>query len=128
MARRSPINQCHSCYSCRKEKKREDGRGETCDLTMTKNKSIFLNINKQVHIAPLAVFRIVFGLMMFAAIVRFWSNGWIKSLYIDPDFYFPYLGFEWVKPLGDPGMYVAFALMAISALMIAFGFFFRFLM
>jgi Vitamin K-dependent gamma-carboxylase len=82
--------------------------------------------NKQVHIAPLVVFRIVFGLMMFGAVLRFWGNGWIKSLYIDPDFYFPYLGFEWIKPLGDPGMYLVFAFMGLSALMIAFGLFFRF--
>jgi len=78
-----------------------------------------------VHIAPLVVFRIVFGLTMFGAIIRFWSNGWIKSLYIDPGYYFPYLGFEWIKPLGDPGMYIAFGVMAVSALCIALGLFFR---
>ncbi len=87
-------------------------------------RSIFKG-NKQVHIAPLVVFRIVFGLMMFGAIIRFWSNDWIKSLYIDPYFYFPYLGFEWIKPLGETGTYIVFALMALSALMIAFGLFFR---
>lgn len=88
-------------------------------------KSIQGKLHNPVHIAPLVVFRIVFGLMMFGAVIRFWSNGWISSLYIEPDFYFPYLGFEWIKPLGDPGMYIAFALMGFSALMIALGFLFR---
>jgi hypothetical protein len=93
---------------------------------MSNTISITSRINKQVHIAPLVVFRIVFGLMMFGAVLRFWSNGWIKSLYIDPDFYFPYFGFEWIKPFGDQGMYYVFAFMGLSALMIAFGLFFRF--
>lgn len=106
------------------KKEEVERRGEADEAHMTNLRSI-VNVNKQVHIAPLVVFRIVFGLMMFGAIIRFWSNGWIKSLYIDPDFYFPYLGFEWIKPLGETGMYTVFALMALSALMIAFGLFFR---
>ena len=47
-------------------------------------------LNKSVEAAPLAVFRILFGLMMFASIVRFWSYGWIEKLYLVPDFHFSY--------------------------------------
>lgn len=81
--------------------------------------------NEKVHIAPLVVFRIVFGLMMFGATIRFWANGWIQSLYVDPDFYFPYLGLEWIKPLGSTGMHLIFFVIGISALFIALGLFFR---
>jgi hypothetical protein len=88
------------------------------------HKALF-DTGRQVHIAPLVVFRMVFGLTMFGAVIRFWSNGWIKSLYIDPTYYFPYLGFEWIKPVGDPGMYIVFALMGIAALFVALGLFFR---
>lgn len=77
------------------------------------------------HLAPLAVFRMVFGFMMLAAVIRFWSYGWIESLYVKPQYYFPYLGFEWIKPLGDPGMYVAFAIMGMAALLVAVGLFYR---
>lgn len=77
-------------------------------------------------IAPLAVFRILFGGMMLASIIRFTLNGWIYKLYIKPVFYFSYYGFEWVKPLGDPGMYVLFFIMGLSALFLMLGLFYRF--
>lgn len=80
---------------------------------------------RSVHIAPLAVFRIVFGFMMLGAVIRFWSYGWIDMLYVSPVYYFPYLGFEWIKPLGSPGMYILFGLMGLSALLIALGLFYR---
>ena len=72
-------------------------------------------------IYPLISFRILFGLMMLASIIRFALNGWIYDLYIAPTFYFPYLGFEWVLSLGDPGMYLLFLIMGISALGIMLG-------
>lgn len=74
--------------------------------------------------APLAVFRIFFGLMMFFSIVRFWANGWIDKLYIQPQFFFSYFGFEWVKPLGN-WTYGLFVICGISALAVAFGYRYR---
>ena len=81
--------------------------------------------NQAKHIAPLATFRVAFGVMMLASIIRFWSNGWIAKQYIDPEFYFPYFGFEWIKSWGDPGMYFLFAIMALAALGIILGAFYR---
>ena len=49
---------------------------------------------------PLALYRIGFGILIIFSLVRFASNGWIESLYIEPDFHFSYYGFSWVKPLG----------------------------
>jgi hypothetical protein len=62
-------------------------------------KALSAYFNKNTEAAPLAVFRIFFGIMMFASIMRFWMNGWIEKLYITPSFFFSYYGFEWVKPL-----------------------------
>jgi len=62
---------------------------------------------------------------MFASILRFWMNGWIEEQYIIPDFHFKYFGFYWVPELADWGYYLAFAVMALSALGIAFGAFYR---
>ncbi|WMI65768.1 HTTM domain-containing protein [Aestuariibaculum sp. YM273] len=70
--------------------------------------------------APLAVFRILFGIMMLFSIIRFWANGWIDKLYIKPKFHFSYYGFEWVKPLGDY-TYLLFIICAVAALFIALG-------
>jgi hypothetical protein len=50
--------------------------------------------------APLAVFRVAFGLLILASVVRFWAKGWIAELYLQPKFFFPYYGFEFIKPLG----------------------------
>ncbi len=80
---------------------------------------------KPVDIAPLVIFRILFGLMMFVGILRFWLKGWIVDLYVNPRFYFSYWGFEWVKPLGYTGMHLLFFLAAISAAGIALGFLYR---
>lgn len=74
--------------------------------------------------APLAAFRIFFGIMMFLSIVRFWSYGWIEKLYLQPKFFFSYYGFEFVKPLG-PYTYLLFLVCALSALAVALGFKYR---
>lgn len=81
-------------------------------------------LNKNTEAAPLAVFRIFFGIMMFGSILRFWLNGWIEKLYILPEYSFSYYGFEWVKPLGN-FTYVLFAICAFAALAIAMGFKYR---
>ncbi|WP_194851274.1 HTTM domain-containing protein [Nonlabens antarcticus] len=80
--------------------------------------------NKNVSSAPLAVFRIGFGLMMVFSVVRFWLNGWIKTLYIDPKFHFSYYGFEWIQPLGNY-TYILYAICGLSALFVALGFKYR---
>ena len=74
--------------------------------------------------APLAVFRFFFGLMILGSVVRFWSKGWIAELYINPRFYFPYYGFEFVQPLGEY-TYLLFATCGLSALLVAIGLFYR---
>lgn len=70
--------------------------------------------------APLAVFRMLFGIMMLFSIVRFWTNGWIEKLYVTPKFHFTYYGFEWIKPLGDY-TYLLFFICVLAALCVALG-------
>ena len=82
-------------------------------------------INKPVSIIPLVRFRIAFGLLMFASLIRFWSRGWIDTVYVKPTFHFSYSGFEWVKSLGDPGMYILFLAVIIASLLICLGLFYR---
>jgi hypothetical protein len=80
--------------------------------------------NTSTSAAPLAVFRIAFGLMMFLSIVRFWSKGWINELYITPRFLFPYYGFEFVSSLGIY-TYGLFIVCSISAIMVMLGWHYR---
>ena len=74
--------------------------------------------------APLATFRLAFGLLVLASVVRFWAKGWIAELYLKPTFFFPYYGFEWVKPLG-PYTYGLFAACGLCALLVALGWWYR---
>ncbi|MDQ3191695.1 MAG: HTTM domain-containing protein [Bacteroidota bacterium] len=83
------------------------------------------SIFKPVHIAPLVVFRIIFGLMMAAGVIRFALNGWIEDLYIKPEFFFTFPYFEWVKPFPAFFMYLLFALMGAVALSMALGLYYR---
>jgi hypothetical protein len=86
----------------------------------------FINwFHSETSIAPLVVFRIIFGLMMFVSTLRFLLKGWVDLLFIQPTNFFHYYGFEWVKPLGEIGMYTVFGLLLISALFIALGLFYR---
>lgn len=77
-------------------------------------------------IAGLAVFRLLFGFIMLVSLIRFAAKGWIHELYIRPDYFFTFYGFEWVKPLGPSGMYAIFLLMGLSALLIMLGLFYRY--
>ncbi|HTL06666.1 MAG TPA: HTTM domain-containing protein [Chitinophagaceae bacterium] len=81
--------------------------------------------HRPVSIAPLVSFRIIFGLLMFFSLLRFWWRGWISTVYIQPRFHFTYLGFEWVKPLGNLGMHLLFVVVMLSALCITLGFLYR---
>jgi hypothetical protein len=76
-------------------------------------------------VAPLAVFRALFGFIMAVSIVRFAANGWIYELYVQPSYHFTFYGFEWVQPLGAAGMYALFAVIGLSALALMLGWRYR---
>jgi len=75
---------------------------------------------RPVDIASLAAFRIGFGLVMFAGIVRLLASGWIDTMYGAP-FAFHYPGLGWVEAWPVWGMYVHYAVLAALALAIAAG-------
>jgi hypothetical protein len=81
-------------------------------------------LKTQTDIAPLAIFRLFFGLMLFVSIIRFWTNGWIEKLYLEPKFHFSYLGFNWIQPIGNY-TYVLFIICGLSALFVAIGYKYR---
>jgi hypothetical protein len=93
-------------------------------LTFSRNKPLDF-LFQPAHIAPLATFRVLFGGVMFAGMVRFMVKGWVYDLYVKPTFYFTYYGFEWVKPLGEFGMYALFTAVALSAFLVMIGLLYR---
>jgi hypothetical protein len=81
---------------------------------------------KEVSIAPLVMFRIIFGALLVFGSLRFMAKGWVYDMYIQPKMYFGYLGFEWVKPLPGNWMYLPFILFLIGAIGLLLGAFYRF--
>ena len=79
----------------------------------------------QVNIGPLIVLRVVFGLLMFAGTLRSMARGWIRELYVLPQFHFTYAGFDWVRPLPEAGLWIVFITLALLALCITLGFLYR---
>ncbi|MFT4533064.1 MAG: hypothetical protein ACJA1A_000821 [Saprospiraceae bacterium] len=82
------------------------------------------NPNQLTNASPLALFRILFGVMMLISIIRFWYYGWIEKFYIEPKFFFSYYGFEWVKPNGQ-WTYLLFIISGISSIFVAVGYKYR---
>ena len=78
-------------------------------------------LNKNVDSASLALFRVLFGLQMTFSLIRFWSKGWIKTIYNEPLFHFKYFGFSWVQSL-EQYNYVLFSIALLSALFITVGY------
>src|ERR1700744_6547490 len=93
-------------------------------MTVTAKKP-FYTFTALKHIAPLAVLRMAFGVIMLISVVRFILKGWIAAFYIKPKLHFTFYGFDWVKPLGAVGMYVLFGLLVLATILIIIGLFYR---
>lgn len=89
------------------------------------NNTLYTNyFKKETSVAPLAVFRIALGFMLFVSLLRFWSKGWIYDLYIKPRYFFPFYGFEFIRPLGQY-TYMLFIVCIVSSVLVMIGYFYR---
>ncbi len=75
--------------------------------------------------ASLAAFRIGFGVLMMIAVARFFTHRWIDADYRFAKVFFPYWGLAFIRPWPGIGMYMHYAVMAVCALCIALGIFYR---
>lgn len=83
-----------------------------------------IQLLKPVKAAPIAVFRVLFGVMMMYSAVRFVAKGWVEQYYIKPVFHFTYYGFNFVTPLGSY-TYLLWVILFLSALFLAVGLYYR---
>ena len=88
-------------------------------------KNITKKITLEVAIFPLATFRVLFGALMLFSTIRFWYYGWIEDFYLAPSHFFSYFGQDWILPYGSTFIYGLFIIMALSAVGIMLGLFFR---
>lgn len=80
---------------------------------------------RKVDPGSLAIFRSLFGFIMVWEVYRYFSKGWIAKYFIVPDYTFPFMYFDWLKPLPGDGMYYLFGLIGITSFFIAIGFLYR---
>lgn len=78
-----------------------------------------------IDIGLIVFFRIAFGVLMLYEVWRYAHNDWIEWLFIRPEFHFTFYGFSWVRPWAGDGMSWHFAALAVLAVMIAVGLFYR---
>ncbi len=94
-------------------------------MMATKSGTLSLSANDAQPYA-LAFFRLIFGLLMLVAELRFIDRGWITSFYVKPQFFFTFYGFDWIKPLPEPYMHWVFYGLVVLSCLITLGLFYRF--
>lgn len=75
--------------------------------------------------ASLAVYRVLFGGLMFVSALRFLLSDWIPRFYGEPSFFFKYWGMSWVPVAPEWAMYAIYGALAALALLVAVGAFYR---
>jgi len=86
--------------------------------------NIITYLKQPVKAAPLAVFRIIFGCLMLFSTLRFLSQNWVETYYINPTFHFKYFGFNFVEDFGVY-TYILYVITFLAALGILLGYKYR---
>ncbi|MBC7793897.1 MAG: HTTM domain-containing protein [Clostridia bacterium] len=86
---------------------------------------LVVRLNAPVDASSVRAFRVLFGLAMAVAGLRFFTHDWITHEFTDPHHFFHYWGFGWVSPLPARWMEVLFVVLVVSALAIACGWYVR---
>ncbi len=80
---------------------------------------------RPIDAAPLAVFRILMGLLMAAEGFGAIMTGWVGNNFVNVPFTFNFIGFEFLQVLNGPQAYAVYTLLGIAGLAIAAGYRYR---
>lgn len=80
---------------------------------------------KHIDNTSLIVFRIIFGALCFLESVGAIFTGWVKRAFIEPQFTFSFIGFEWLQPLPDNYMYIYYLIMGVFSFFVLLGYRYR---
>lgn len=80
---------------------------------------------KQVDNSALVLFRMLFGLLIACEAFGSIALGAVKRLFIDPQFTFTFIGFEFLEPLPGNWMYGLYAIMGVAGLLVMVGYKYR---
>ena len=82
-------------------------------------------LRQPVDNSALVLFRIVYGLLIFLQAAGSIVLGFVRDAYVEPKYTFPIIGFEFLSPLFGPQMYAVFVVMAVAALLVMVGAWYR---
>lgn len=85
------------------------------------NKFLF----KQIDNTGLSLFRVIFGLLITLEAFGAIATGWVRRVFVDPDFTFNFIGFDFLQVFVGEGMYFYFILMGIFGIFIMLGYKYR---
>lgn len=88
-------------------------------------RSFVQKLHQSVDNSPLVIFRMIFGLLIWAEAWGAIATGWVKRAFIIPEITFPFMAFSWLKPLPGDGMYYYYIVMGIFGAMIMLGLYYR---
>jgi len=88
------------------------------------NKFLFKHIDN----TGLVLWRVAFGLLITIEAFGAIATGWVRRNFIDPEFTFNFIGFDFLQPLPGNGMYFYFALMGVFGILITLGYKYRYSM
>ncbi|MEM8893159.1 MAG: HTTM domain-containing protein [Bacteroidota bacterium] len=75
--------------------------------------------------SAIVLFRVFFGLLITAEAWGAIMTGWVKRAFIDPEYTFNFIGFEFLQPLPGNGMYYYFILMGLAGVLVMIGWYYR---
>lgn len=75
--------------------------------------------------SDLVLFRFLFGFLACVECTGKLMSGWVQDTFVAPEFTFTEPGFEWLQPLPTPGMHLYYAALALAALGVAIGLYYR---
>jgi vitamin K-dependent gamma-carboxylase len=85
---------------------------------------------RPVDAASLALFRVAFGVILLWEVARYEdpSHDWVERYFVQPRYHFPYGKLDFIHPLPSAGMHALFLGIALAAVLVALGLFYRWAM
>lgn len=80
---------------------------------------------KPIDNAPLILFRMFLGFLLFAETFGAILTGWVRQVLVEPEFTFNFIGMDFLQPLPGNGMYYYFAVMSLFGLLVMIGYKYR---
>jgi vitamin K-dependent gamma-carboxylase len=83
------------------------------------------HLGEPVSIQSLVVLRVLFGAILAWDCYRYFKYDRIYRYYVEPEWTFPYFGLDFIRPLPEPYIYIAWSLVGLFALLVMAGLFYR---